>query len=285
LPPKTTLSIPKGGPRPFLKWVGGKRQLLPRLLEQFEAAGKVSRYHEPFVGGGALFFELVRREWINPAEAILSDANPNLIDTYRGVRNDVDEVIDILKRYKQSHDEGHYYQVRAEEPRKLTEKAARIIYLNKTCYNGLYRENQQGKFNSPFGRYDNPTICDEVNLRAVAKALKKATLHCRPFQEIVNEAKKGDFVYFDPPYHPLSNTANFTAYERNGFGTAAQEELAKVFRKLAKRRVKTVLSNSWSNDTRTWYQEFGPMEVRANRAVNSRPDRRGKVSELLVSSF
>jgi DNA adenine methylase len=271
-------------PRPFLKWVGGKRQLLPELLRAVASAGRFRRYHEPFVGGGALFFALAGRGLL-PARCYLADANPNLIDTYRAVRDEVDAVIAILHRHRRRHSEAYFYRVRAERPSSLAERAARIIYLNRTCYNGLYRENRRGQFNAPFGRYQNPTICDEENLRAASATLAHAELAVQDFAAVLRQARRGDLVYFDPPYHPLSTTARFTAYSRGGFGVDAQQRLAEVFAQLVRRGVKVILSNSMTDFTRGLYAGYPTREVLAARMVNSRADRRGKVSEALITSF
>jgi DNA adenine methylase len=270
--------------RPFLKWAGGKGQLLRELVERVRAAGALDRYHEPFVGGGALFFELARIyrfEW----HACLSDNNPNLIDAYLGVQREVDGVIECLLKHKARHSEAYYYEVRARVPETLVERAARVIYLNNTCYNGLFRENRKGEFNVPFGRYRNPRVCDEENLRACSEALKRAKVECRHFETVLDCAKAGDFVYFDPPYVPISKTASFTAYDKGGFGKDSQRRLAQVFRELAKRGVKVLLSNSMTDLVRELYDDFTIEEVFAKRSVNSRGDRRGKVSEALVRNF
>jgi DNA adenine methylase len=271
-------------PHPFLKWVGGKRQLLPQLLEAIEVAGPFRNYHEPFVGGGALFFALVKAGRL-PGRTYLGDANPNLIEAYRAVRDDVDTVISLLQGHARRHSEAYFYRVRAERPRDLARRAARVIYLNRTCFNGLYRENSRGEFNAPFGRYKDPLICDEENLRAVSATLASVELAVEDFAAVLRRARRGDLVYFDPPYHPLSSTAYFTAYARGGFGVDAQERLAEVFRQLAGRGVKVILSNSMTDFTRRRYADFPVREVLANRAVNSRADRRGKISEALVTSF
>ena len=272
-------------PRPFLKWVGGKGQLLNELLAQVDRAGKFHRYHEPFVGGGALFFELVRTGRMPAAKAYLSDNNANLIAAYRGVRDDVDGVIAQLLDHKRKHSERHYYEVRARNPKSELEQAARIIYLNKTGYNGLYRENSKGKYNVPFGRYKNPGICDEDNLRAVAKALQRAKLEVRHFAKVVDYVEAGDFVYFDPPYHPVSKTASFTSYDKGGFGEDGQILLAKVAEDLDALGARVVLSNSMTPLVRELYAKFTIDEVFANRNVNSRADRRGKISEALIRNF
>lgn len=273
-------------PRPFLKWVGGKRQLLEELLAGVDAAGSFHRYHEPFVGGGALFFELVRTKRLSRAHAYLSDNNRPLTDTYRALKDDVDAVIALLQKHKQRHDADYYYSVRADVPEGRFARAARIVYLNKTCYNGLYRENSKGLFNVPVGRYKNPRICDEPNLRAVAEALRRAKIETRPFHSVLDHAKPGDLVYFDPPYHPVSKTASFTGYDRYGFDETAQRELAEVFTELKRRGVKALLSNSMTPLIEKLYRKRHQVEeVFARRSVNSKAGLRGKVSEALVRNF
>lgn len=271
-------------PRPFLKWVGGKRQLLPELLNAVETAGPFRRFHEPFLGGGALFFALARIGHLQ-GTSFLSDVNQNLIDAYIGVRDHVDQVIDILTLHRRRHSEAYFYEVRARVPRALAKRAARIIYLNKTCYNGLYRENSKGKFNAPYGRYTNPAICDEENLRAVAKTLRNTKIRAQGFDSVLRFARTGDLVYFDPPYAPLSKTADFTSYSKDGFGLDAQRSLAKVCQRLADRDVSVVVSNSLTDLTKELYRDFFLYEVFANRLVNSRADKRGKVAEALIANF
>lgn len=194
-------------------------------------------------------------------------------------------MIRLLKRHRIKHSEEYYYKVRAARPRTLVSRAARLIYLNKTCYNGLYRENSRGQFNVPFGRYKDPLICDKVNLRAVSKALRRAKFEARPFHSVLNRAKPGDFVYFDPPYHPISKTSDFTSYAKNGFGVDAQVELANVYAELSKNGVKVLLSNSQNEFIVKLYNGFRIDEVFATRLVNSKADRRGKISEVLISNF
>ncbi len=281
----TTTVAKRDVPRPFLKWAGGKGQLLPELVARVDAAGRFGRYHEPFVGGSALFFKLFRTNHLGARPALLSDNNGNLIETYRGVREDVDGLVRLLLEHKALHSEEHYYKVRAAVPNDSLERAARIIYLNRTCYNGLYRENRKGEFNVPFGRYKNPAICDEENLQAVAKALRKAGIETRPFGTVLDRVEPADFVYFDPPYHPLSKTASFTSYEKNGFGEDSQRLLAQVFRDLADKGVKVLLSNSMTPFVQELYRGFRIEKVWATRAVNSRGDRRGKVCEALIRNF
>jgi len=274
-------------PRPFLKWVGGKAQLLPHLLAHVERAGEFGRYHEPFVGGGALFFELYRLKRLGRSKAYLSDTNARLIETYSALRDHLNAVIEELKVHAAKHSEAYFYAVRAQVPSTPWARAARIIYLNKTCYNGLYRENSKGEFNTPFGKYVNPTICDEPNLTAAAEALAHARITNAPFGAILDDAKPGDFVYFDPPYHPTSKTAYFTGYHKSGFGEDSQRELADVYMELTRRGVKALLSNSFTPLIQQLYTRKGVTlgEVQATRNVNSRADRRGKISEALISNY
>ena len=273
-------------PRPFLKWVGGKGQLLGPLLQHVERSGAFGRYHEPFAGGAALFFELFRTERLGRRHAFLSDTNARLIDAFHAVQQNVERVINLLKVHRSLHSKDHYYAVRGNVPDGLIERGARIIYLNRTCYNGLFRENSKGIFNVPFGRYDNPLICDEVNLRAASLALAHAKVEVRPFDSILDRAEPGDLVYFDPPYHPVSRTASFTAYEKGGFGREQQQKLAEVARALSKNKVKVILSNSMTEFVIDLYErDFTIDEVHATRQVNSRADRRGAVSEALIRNF
>jgi len=267
-------------PRPVLKWAGGKARLLPELLARVPET--LGAYHEPFVGGGALFFALAGAGRLG--RAYLSDANDGLIGVYLALRDDVDGVIAALRGHR--YDRDHYYRVRAQQPTDLSlpERAARILYLNKTCYNGLYRENRAGQFNVPFGRYANPTICDEPNLRAASAALQGVDIARRPFTSVLDHAQPGDFVYFDPPYDPVSATANFTTYDRAGFGPDDQRRLRDVFAALAGRGVGAMLSNSDTPLVRELYAGFRIDEVQAARAINSKANGRGKVSELMICS-
>ncbi len=269
-------------PRPFLKWAGGKTQLCNELLNRTPDFG---RYLEPFVGGGALFFALVRAGKIK--RAYLSDLNTELIDTYLAIRDSVDELIPELSIYE--HKKDFFYDLRALDPDDMTQvkRAARMIYLNKTCYNGLYRVNQQGKFNVPFGSYKSPLICDRENLLRVAEALQNIEIECASFEAVVKKARKNDFVYFDPPYEPLSKTANFTSYQPGGFNQEAQTQLQQVCEKLHSRQVKFMLSNSAAGLIRELYNGNGYQidEVKANRAINSNPKRRGKLTELIVTNY
>jgi len=266
-----------GQPRPFLKWAGGKGQLLDRYDPLFPK--RYARYHEPFVGGGAVFFHL------RPARATLADANAELIDCYRALRDDVRGVIEALSRHP--YEREHFYAVRALEPQELppAERAARTIYLNRTCFNGLYRVNAKGGFNVPFGRYTNPRIVDAPNLRACARALRRTRIECVPFQTILKSARRGDFVYFDPPYHPTSKTAFFTAYSAGGFRAADQRELATVYAELDRRGILLMLSNSETPLVRELYAGFRFVELSATRSINSKGAKRGAVSELVILNY
>jgi DNA adenine methylase len=265
------------GGKPFLKWAGGKRQLLPAIRESLPAS--FARYHEPFVGGGAVFFDL------GPDRARLSDANDELIGCYLAVRDRVHELIAALRDHV--YEKEHYYAVRSWDPAQLddVQRAARMIYLNKAGFNGLYRVNSSGIFNVPFGRYKNPNICDEGTLLACSAQLKGAEISRRPFETVVDEAKEGDFVYFDPPYIPLSRTSNFTAYSDLKFAGDDQERLARVFEQLAARGVHAMLSNSDVPWVRARYAKFDVRQVLATRKVNSVSSSRGLIGELLVTSY
>jgi DNA adenine methylase len=261
--------------RPFLKWAGGKRQLLPSLLRH--APAKRPHYFEPFVGGGALFFAL------RPREAVLADVNKRLIRAYKGVRKSVDKVIRLLKSYP--HDPTFFYRFREATIDDGTdaEVAAWFIYLNKTGFNGLYRVNRANGFNVPFGRYANPNICDEPTLRACSAALADADLRVEDFEAVVEKAKHDDFVYFDPPYVPLSPTSSFTSYTSGGFGHAEQIRLRDTARRLKERGVHVLLSNSSAPFVRQLYAEgFEIVEVSATRLVNSKATARGAIVELLI---
>jgi DNA adenine methylase len=274
----TALEILSGGDagRPFLKWAGGKRQLLPALMRL--APRDASTYFEPFVGGGALFFAL------QPKRAVLADVNERLIRTYKGVRNNVEEVIRQLKGFKYTPD--FYYRVREKDidSGNDADVAAWFIYLNKTGFNGLYRVNRDNRFNVPFGRYVNPTICDEDTLRACSAALAKAELRLADFGSVVKEAGRGDFVYFDPPYVPLSATSYFTSYTSQGFAHEEQKRLRNTARRLKKCGVRVLLSNSSAPSVRELYGSgFDIIEVSATRLVNSKASARGAIVELLIS--
>lgn len=264
-------------PRPPVKWVGGKRQLLEQLGPLFPSRFNV--YHEPFVGGGAVFFHLL------PPEAVLIDNNPELINFYLVLQNKLDELLYDARKHR--NEAGYYYRLRDIDPETLSpvERASRFLYLNRTGYNGLWRVNSKGRYNVPFGRYKNPKIVDEENLRLVSAALSKAVVILGDFSEVLFHAQTGDFVYFDPPYHPVSDTAGFTNYTPAGFGPGDQERLAGVFRELDRRGCFVMLSNSDIDFIRRLYRGYDIRVVRAKRAINCRADGRGPVEELIIRNY
>ena len=276
--PSAALTLPPGaepGPAtPFLKWAGGKASLLPELMKHIP--GRVRRYHEPFVGGGAMFFAVA------PRRAVLSDANGELIHCWRQVRDDVHAVLDALSEHV--YDRARFEAVRALDPVRLpaTERAARFIYLNKTCFNGLWRVNRAGRFNVPFGRYKNPTFHDPGLLLRASRALRDVQIHRAPFQIALQRAAPGDFVYLDPPYDPVSQTASFTSYTRDAFTWADQERLAAECASLDRRGVRFLLSNSATPRIRALYRAFEQRLVRAPRHISCKGGGRGHVDELLV---
>jgi DNA adenine methylase len=273
-------SRPDAPARPFLKWVGGKSQLLSELLPRFPK--KIKRYFEPFLGGGAAFFGL------HPGEAVLSDLNEELVNVYVAVRDDVEALIAALGQHR--YDERYFYAMRERDRADAfarsspVERASRLIYLNKTCYNGLYRLNAKGFFNTPFGRYSNPKILDRDNLRACSKALRRAEIHCAGFAAVLEGARRGDFVYFDPPYLPLSATSSFTAYRGPGFGLREHTALRDVCAALDAKGVSFVASNSSSPLVFELYCGFRIEKVLATRAINSNGRKRGAVVETLISN-
>lgn len=267
---------PRDGVRPLLKWAGGKRQLLPAIKRHLPE--QIDTYFEPFVGGGAVFFSLAGEGRFK--RAVLADQNEELIATYRAVRDDVDAVIGELK--KLHHSEEEYYLVRASRPRLPARRAARMIYLNRTGYNGLYRVNRAGRFNVPFGRYVRPKICDEERLLAVSQALQGVTLEVASFDTTVQAARPGDAVYFDPPYVPVSATARFAEYQSGGFSDEAHERLADLFGELWQRGVHAVLSNSDTPLTRRLFAPYQFEVVSARRNINSAASRRGATKEILA---
>jgi DNA adenine methylase len=272
-------------PYPFLKWAGGKTQLLSQFEPLYPPAGSVDRYVEPFVGSGAVFFHV--RRALRPRAVILADNNEELINAYRAVRDRAEEIVRLLAEHKASHSEEHYYAVRALDPRGLPDaaRAARLIYLNKTCFNGLYRVNGRGQFNVPIGRYTDPPILDAENLREVARALRGVDMKVAHFRQILRYAEKGDFVYFDPPYQPISKTAFFTAYTDGAFREEDQVELAEVYAALDARGCRLMLSNSYSPLVQRLYERFDVHEVKARRSINSKGDRRGRIPEVVVLNY
>ncbi len=276
-------------PKPFFKWAGGKGQLL-QVIDDY-IPSQFNRYFEPFVGGGAVYFHLYRQSF--KGDVFLSDLNDELVTAYTTVRDSVDEVIAELQKDDYEAEKEKFYEIRSldREPEwkdvDSIRKTARMIYLNKTCFNGLYRVNQKGQFNVPFGRYKNPKICDEKNLHAVSKALERATITGSDFAESVKDAAKGDLVYFDPPYQPVSGTAYFTDYTAGGFGEDEQRRLAKVFSELHERGCYILESNSAASLIQDLYssKEYVIDTVQAKRAISCNPEGRGEVSELLIRNY
>jgi DNA adenine methylase len=264
--------------KPFVKWAGGKRQLLPAILDRI--TGPYRTYHEPFLGGGAVFFALSPKQTFK--NAFLSDSNLRLVRSYQGIRNDVGKVVNLLKSYKKSR--AFFLEMRERDIDSATdaEVAAWFIFLNKTGFNGLYRVNSKNKFNVPYGDNRNPEICDENNLRACSRALSNAEITCEGFEAVVGRAKAGDLVYFDPPYVPLSNTSYFTSYTAKGFTRDDQIRLRNIALELKAKDVTVLLSNS-STASELYGDGFEVTEVLAARAVNSKAERRGKITELLIS--
>ncbi len=264
-------------PKPFVKWAGGKGQILFELVSRMPDFK--GTYFEPFVGGGALFF------FLRPKKAVLQDSNEELIHLYTMVRQETESLIEALSGLQYTKED--YYRIRTEDPAELEplRRAARTVYLNRTGFNGLYRVNKSGKFNVPMGRYVNPTICDEKNLRACAEALRDTKILSESFETVVSRSKSGDFVYFDPPYVPASKTAYFTAYQSGGFSMADQEKLLAVFRALTEKGVYAMLSNADVPWTREAYGQFKVHVIKARRNVNSKAEARGPVGELIVTNY
>ena len=266
-----------------MKWAGGKSQLLPQFLSLYPEQGSVGRYLEPFLGSGAVFFHV--QGLLKPSHAVLTDTSAELIDTFLAVRDEVDALIELLRRHQAQHIESYYYEVRSQNPQARAERAARLIYLNKTGFNGLYRVNSRGIFNVPFGHRANPTILNEASLRAASMALQKAELHARDFRDLPTVARKGDFIYFDPPYQPLSKTASFTSYTSGSFGEQDQRDLADLYAKLDRRGCLLMLSNSDTPLIRELFARFHIHCVSARRMINSNGKKRGPVSELVVLNY
>lgn len=286
LPITTPITAPITAPAavpvatPVVKWVGGKTKLLPELLARMP--DRFARYYEPFAGGAALFFRVA------PERAVLADSNPDLIGLYTCLARDVAAVIRRLEHHRDEHSEAHYYATRTkwndrELPWSTADRAATFIYLNKTCFNGLWRVNRSGAFNVPIGRYTDPPICVPQALRAASALLNRATLRCGDYRAAIADARRGDFVYFDPPYDPVAPTANFTSYTSDAFGADHQRALADVARGLVGRGCRVMLSNSDTPFIRSLYKGFRIDRVRCARAINSNAARRGEVDEVIVT--
>jgi DNA adenine methylase len=268
---------------PFLKWVGGKRQIIPTIAEHLPKTIKV--YIEPFIGGGALLFHL------QPKKAIINDFNSELVNVYSVIKTDLESLILDLKKHKNESD--YFYEIRGidrtGEIEKLTnaERASRIIYLNKTCFNGLYRVNSSGEFNSPFGKYKNPNIINEPTLRAVNHYLNTNDIQIinGDYLEILQKADKNSFVYLDPPYHPVSESSNFTGYVQGGWDESDQIRLREACDDLTKRGIKFLQSNSSADFIKQQYTNYSVNTIKANRAINSNGEKRGEIEEVLIKNY
>lgn len=304
--------------RPFLKWAGGKRQLLPQIDQYLPGAlknGTIRRYVEPFIGSGALFFHVVKSYPVQ--ELYIADFNQELIEAYRVVQQHVEELISVLRdleaRYillEEEERKAFFYEQREQFNARRTgaekgtssdlaalqeadvERTAQLIFLNRTCYNGLYRVNAKGEFNVPFGRYKKPTICDAANLRAVAAVLQRTEIHFGHYRDCKKLVDKDSMVYFDPPYRPISATAHFTAYSQHVFDDKEQSDLAAFYRKLDAQGARLLLSNSDPKNVdsaddffEVAYMGFHIERVRASRRINSRRERRGPIFELLILNY
>lgn len=270
---------------PFVKWVGGKRQLLSSIMEVMPANIKNYTYIEPFVGGGAVLFH------IQPKDAIINDFNSELINAYLVVKENPIGLIADLKKHKNESD--YFYAIRQLDRGKDFEKtdkvkrASRLIYLNKTCYNGLYRVNNAGEFNSPFGRYKNPNIVNEPVLKAVSSYLNfnNVQIYNADYDDILKTADRKSFVYLDPPYHPISESSNFTGYVQKGWNMFDQVRLREACDNLTKRDIKFLLSNSASSFIMDQYRAYNVSIVKATRSINSDGEKRGEVDEVLIRNY
>ncbi len=272
--------------RPFIKWAGGKH----RLLSQFEACfpKEFQRYYEPFVGSGAVFFHFWNQKRL-PEQVFLFDNNEELINVYRTIRDRLEELLGLLAGYQTNHNAEFYTQIRNLDRQPVSlgevERAARAIYLNRTCYNGLYRVNQRGQFNVPMGRYTNPQILNKEVLQTAHIALQNVCLEVKDFRQIVGLAQPGDFFYFDPPYHPVSPTANFTSYTAGSFRDQDQKDLADVFTRLTDKGCLCMLSNSYTSFILDLYRNYRIEIAYAKRAINSDANKRGTIKEVVVLNY
>lgn len=270
---------------PIFKWVGGKRQLLPEILKCIPKLSGCT-YYEPFVGGGALLFEL------QPKKVVINDSNHELMNTYMVVRDYVEELIEDLKQHQNNAE--YYYDLRMRDREPLfyhqlsnVQKASRVLYLNKTCFNGLFRVNSAGEFNSPFGNYKKPNIVNEVTLRAVSKYFNSANIEFRvgDFEAALDGITKKSFVYLDPPYDPISTSSNFTGYTAGGFGKKEQLRLKSICDELHSRGIKFLLSNSATDFIKELYQDYNVKIVHARRAINANASLRGEIDEVLIRNY
>jgi DNA adenine methylase len=270
---------------PFLKWVGGKRQIMSEVVEHLPNNISKYKYIEPFIGGGAVLFHL------QPKKAIINDFNSELVNVYNAIKNNLEDLIFDLQKHKNESD--YFYKIRSvdrtEDFNNLTEveRASRIIYLNKTCYNGLYRVNSSGEFNSPFGKYKNPNIVNEPTLRAVNHYLNTNDVQIKnvDYEEILQKADKNSFVYLDPPYYPVSESSNFTGYVQGGWNVDDHTRLREVCDKLDKKGIKFLQSNSSADFIKDEYKDYNIHIIKANRSINSDGEKRGEVEEVLIRNY
>jgi DNA adenine methylase len=275
-------------PKPFVKWAGGKRQLLAELEKNFPK--QFGTYFEPFLGGGALLFDLLAKK--PTLKCSVSDLNSDLVLAYVTIRDKLGRLIESLENHSKNYHKdsiGYYYEVRKQEPKSQIEKVSRLLFLNKTCFNGLYRVNSKGKFNVPLGRYTNPNIVNRENLTAVSKFLQsdKIKISCRDFESILKDAKKGDFVYFDPPYQPVSDTANFTSYTHRDFTEDDLQRLADLASQLNSKGSHVLLSNSNTKIVKKIFssKKWKIKEIAVNRAINSNSQKRTGHKEVLIKNY
>ena len=293
--------------RPFVKWAGGKAGLIPQITKYYPDAlktGHIDKYVEPFVGGGAILLDVLQKYEVK--EAYAYDTNQDLVNAYNVIKTDVEDLIKKLSKYEKEYlpldleeRKEYYYDVRNEynsaevKAGKLsTKRATEFIFLNRTCFNGLYRVNQSGDFNVPMGKYKNPMICDEENLRELSKLLQNVEIICGDYQDTIDLVDNNTFVYFDPPYRPLSATSGFTSYTKEDFDEEDQKQLAMYYKKLDMKDAKLMLSNSNPknvNENDTFFDDiysgYTINELQANRMINSNSTKRGKISELLIINY
>ena len=275
-------------PKPFVKWAGGKRQLIPVLHQNLPET--IGTYYEPFLGGGALLFHILTEN--SGQRCSISDLNSDLVLAYTTIRDKIDDLISSLINHEKNYHKDsnkYYYAIRSSNPRSDVEKTSRLIFLNRTCFNGLYRVNSKGKFNVPLGKYTNPNIVNEENLRSVSYILKTSSIsiQCRDFESVIRDAKKGDLVYFDPPYQPVSKTANFTSYTNKDFTTDDLSRLAKLCDDLDSQGCNVLLSNSDSKEVMKMFSDkhWKISKIQANRAINSNSKKRTGHFELLIKNY
>ncbi|MEW6617691.1 MAG: DNA adenine methylase [Patescibacteria group bacterium] len=267
----------------FVKWAGGKKQLLEQFKKYFPKT--INNYYEPFAGGGAVAFFIIKN--YSPKEVLISDINEELINAYEAIRGNLNELLELLKHHKNAHSKENYYKIRELQPEKLNkiERAARFIYLNKSCFNGLYRVNSIGRFNVPIGSSKHPAILMEEDLREISRLLQNVKIKMMPFEEITNYTRRGDFIYLDPPYYPLKKGKSFTTYTKEAFLEKEQEKLSEVFKALDRKGCKVMLSNSNTEFIRKLYEGYNIGAVRASRMINCDATRRGKIKELVITNY